>query len=140
MRNQTPFALCIIGGLLLIAVGYTEGANTVIAIYMLVNALPIPFILLLIINLILLILFIIAWTGGFAILVGGYLLTAKHVGLGKFIIAIAAGFGLLSLIFAVLYVVWVFGLPGLLLLTWIILTTAKLLGIVLTVIARFRAS
>jgi hypothetical protein len=140
MRNQTPFALCIIGGLLLIAVGYTEGANTIIAIYLLLHALPIPNVLFLIIDFILLILWIIAWTGGFAILVGGYLLTTKHVRLGKFIIAIAAGFGLLSLIFAVLYVVWVFGLPGLLLLTWVILTTAKLLGIVLTVIARFRAS
>ena len=139
MRNQTPFALCIIGGLLLIAVGYTEGANTIIAIYLLLHAIPIPNVLFLIIDFILLILWIIAWTGGFAILVGGYLLTTNHVRLGKFIIAIAAGFGLLSLIFAVLYVVWVFGLPGLLLLTWVILTTAKLLGIVLTVIARFRA-
>lgn len=139
MRNQTPFALCIIGGLLLIAVGYTEGAETIIVIYLLLHALPIPNVLFLIIDFILIILWIIAWTGGFAILLGGYLLTTKHVRSGKFIIAIAAGFGLLSLIFAVLYVLWAFGLPGLLILTWVILTTAKLLGIVLTVIARFKA-
>ena len=96
MRNQTPFALCIIGGLLLIAVGYTEGANTIIAIYLLLHAIPIPNVLFLIIDFILLILWIIAWTGGFAILVGGYLLTTNHVRLGKFIIAIAAGSGLCS--------------------------------------------
>ncbi|MHA2179518.1 MAG: hypothetical protein ACXAAK_14340, partial [Candidatus Thorarchaeota archaeon] len=79
---------------------------------------------------------IIAWSGGYAVLLGGYLLTTSHVRLGKFIIAIAAGFGLISFILTILWVYLIAGLAGLLVLTFLILNSIWALGLILTIIAR----
>ncbi len=139
MRNQTPFALCIIGGLLLIITGYTQGVGTIILVYQFVHSLAALSPFYPIIDSVLLVLWIIAWLGGFAVILGGYLLTTTHVGLGKFIIAIASGFGLISFVLALLYVGITSGLAGLLVLTWFILNSAWALGLLLTVIARAKA-
>ncbi|MHA1909415.1 MAG: hypothetical protein ACW98Y_19110 [Candidatus Thorarchaeota archaeon] len=139
MRNQTPFLLCLIAGLVLWAVGYTHGVNTIVLVYILVHSIAVLAPFYLIIDIILFILFLIAWAGGFAIIVGGILLTTSYVRLGKVIIAISAGFGLISLILVVLWVVITNGLLGLLVLTWLILHTAWALALVLTVIARSMA-
>ena len=139
MRNQTPFLLCLIGGLFLIGVNYTHGVGTIVLVYLFIHAIaalaPIYFI----IDIVLFVLFLIAWAGGFAVILGGYILTTSHVRLGKLIIAIAAGFGLISLILTILWVLIVSGLLGLLVLTWLILNTACALGLVMTVIARSMA-
>jgi len=139
MRNQTPFALCIIGGLLLLGAGYTNGANTIVLLYLFFHSIAAfaPFYL--IIDIVLLVLWIIALLGGIAVIIGGYLLTTSHIRTGKFIIAISAGFGLISLIFVIIWVVLTAGWAGLLILTWLILHTAWALGLVLTVIARSTA-
>lgn len=139
MRNQTPFLLCLIGGLVLAAVGYTHGINIIVLVYILVHSIAALAPLYLIIDIVLLVLFIIAWAGGFAIILGGILLTTSHVRLGKLIIAIAAGFGLISLILVLLWVVLVNGFLGLLVLTWLILNTAWALALVMTVVARSMA-
>jgi hypothetical protein len=139
VRNQTPFLLCLIAGLVLWAVGYTHGVNTIVLVYILVHSIAVLAPFYLIIDIILFILFLIAWAGGFAIIVGGILLTTSYVRLGKVIIAISAGFGLISLILVVLWVVITNGLLGLLVLTWLILHTAWALALVLTVIARSMA-
>ncbi|MBN2228642.1 MAG: hypothetical protein JW779_03540 [Candidatus Thorarchaeota archaeon] len=136
MRNQTPFALCIIGGLLLIGANYTHGTATIVLIYILVHSIAPLAPLYLLIDIILVILWLIAWLGGFAVIIGGYLLTTSHIRTGKFIIAISAGFGLISLILMIWWVVASIGWAGLLILTWLILHTALALGLVLTVIAR----
>jgi len=139
MRNQTPFALCIIGGLLLLGAGYTNGANTIVLLYLFFHSIAAfaPFYL--IIDIVLLVLWIIALLGGIAVIIGGYLLTTSHIRTGKFIIAISAGFGLISLILIIIWVVLTAGWAGLLILTWLILHTAWALGLVLTVIARSTA-
>lgn len=67
------------------------------------------------------------------------MLTTSHIRIGKFIIAIAAGFGLISLILTIILVVFSSGWGGLLFLTWLILNTAWALGLVLTIIARSTA-
>ncbi|MGV9170455.1 MAG: hypothetical protein ACOC38_11015 [Promethearchaeia archaeon] len=86
------------------------------------------------------VLWIIALGGGFAVILGGYLLTTSHVTAGKFIIAIASGFGLLSLILTIIHALVVFGLAGLLVLALVIMNSAWALGLVLTIIARQKAS
>ncbi|MFW9908931.1 MAG: hypothetical protein ACFFEF_10180 [Candidatus Thorarchaeota archaeon] len=139
MRNQTQFALCIIGGLLLLGAGYTNGANTIVLLYFFVHSIVALAPFYLIIDIVLFVLWIIAWSGGIAVILGGYLLTTSHIRTGKFIIAISAGFGLISLILVVLWVILTIGWAGLLVLTWIILHTAWALGLVLTVIARSTA-
>jgi hypothetical protein len=139
MRNQTPFALCIIGGLLLLGSGYAQGGNAILFIYGIVHSIPALAPFFLIIDIILFLLWIIAFLGGLAVILGGYLLTTSHIRTGKFIIAIAAGFGLISFILIILWVVLTAGWAGLLVLTWLILHTAWALGLVLTIIARSTA-
>jgi hypothetical protein len=139
MRNQTPFALCIIGGLLLLGAGYVDGANSIFLVYNLVHLLAALAPFYFIIDIILLFLWIIALLGGIAVIIGGFLLTTSHIRLGKFIIAISSGFGLISLILVILWVIITIGWSGLLLLTWLILHSAWALGLILTIIARSTA-
>lgn len=136
MRNQTPFLLCLIAGLLFILFNYTNGADSIITIYFFIHSIAALAPIYIIIDIILLILWIIAWSGGFAIIIGGYLLTSKHVRLGKFIIGIAAGFGLISLILIILWVQIVYGWAGLLVLAWLAWHSAWAIAIILTIIAR----
>lgn len=136
MRNQIPFLMCLIAGLLFLAANYTSGLGTIFAIYVLVHSITALSAFYIIIDLVLIILVIIAWSGGFAIIIGGYLLTIKHVRLGKIIVAISSGFGLISLILVILYVQTVFGWAGLLILTWLVWNSAWAIAIILTIIAR----
>jgi hypothetical protein len=89
-----------------------------------------------IIDTVLLVLWLIAWFGGAAVIAGGHLLTTSYVRLGKLVFAIAAGFGLISLILTVLWVLIVSGLAGLLVLSLLILNTGWAMGLILTIIAR----
>ena len=139
MKNQTSFALCVIGGLFLILAGYDHGIRTVFLIYGVVHAFAALAPYYFIIDSILTILGIIAWSGGYAVLLGGYLLTTSHVRIGKFFIMIAAGFGLISFILTILWFFIFGGWVGLLFLTWLILNSLWALGLVLTIIARSKA-
>ena len=136
MKNRMPFLLCLIAGLIFLAVNYTGGINSIVTIYLLVHSIAALSTFYIIIDIILIILWIIAWSGGFAIIIGGYLLTAKHVRIGRIIIAIAAGFGLISLILVIVWVQLIFGWAGLFVLTWLILHSAWAIAIILTIIAR----
>ncbi len=93
----------------------------------------------LLIDIIIFILWIIAASGGIAVIIGGILLTTAHVRLGKFIIMLSAGFGLFSFILVILYVYLTNGLLGLLVLSWLIVNTAWAIGLLLTIIARAKA-
>ncbi|MHA2374335.1 MAG: hypothetical protein ACXAEB_15110 [Candidatus Thorarchaeota archaeon] len=139
MRNQTPFVLCLIGGFFLITASYTGGFNTIILVYIFLHSITALAPIYWLIDIVLFLLWIVAWLGGFAVIGGGYLLTTSHIRLGKFVIAIAAGFGLISLILVILWVAVVFGWGGLLVLTWLVLNTSWALGLILTVIARSTA-
>ncbi|MFX1481618.1 MAG: hypothetical protein ACFFCP_00365 [Promethearchaeota archaeon] len=139
MKNQTPFVLCIIGGILLILAGYEHGVATIFLVYSFVHAISALAPYYFIIDTILVILGLIAWSGGYAVIIGGYLLTTSHVRLGKFIIAIAAGFGLISFILTILWVFLTAGWMGLLVLTWLIFHSLWAIGLILTIIARSTA-
>ncbi len=136
MRNRSPFLLCLIAGLLFFITNYTNGIAAILAVFTFLHSIPALSPYFIVIDLILLILFIIAWSGGIAIIIGGYLLTTTHVRSGKFIIAIAAGFGLISLILVLLWVQFTYGLGGLLVLTYLILHSAWAIAIILTIVAR----
>ncbi len=139
MKNRTPFLLCLIGGIFLFGAGYNGGIDTIVLIFLLVHSIPALAPIYFFANILLFILFVIAWSGGLAVILGGYMLTTSHIRIGKFIIAIAAGFGLISLILTIILVVFSSGWGGLLFLTWLILNTAWALGLVLTIIARSTA-
>jgi hypothetical protein len=139
LKNQTPFALCIIGGLFLIAAGYNHGIGTIFLIYAFVHAIVALAPYYFIIDAVLTILGLIAWSGGFAVILGGYLLTTSQVRLGKFIIAIAAGFGLISFILTIVWFILFGGFVGLLFLIWLVMNSVWAIGLILTIIARSTA-
>ncbi len=139
MKNQTPFALCLIGGIFLILAGYDHGIRTIFLIYSVVHAFAALAPYYFIIDAVLTILGLIAWSGGYAVLLGGYLLTTSHVRIGKFFIMIAAGFGLISFILTILWFFIFGGWVGVLFLAWLILNSMWALGLVLTIIARSKA-
>jgi len=139
MKNQTPFALCIIGGLFLIVAGYNHGIATIFLIYLFVHAIAALAPFYVIIDFVLIGLGVIAWAGGYAVLLGGYLLTTSHVRLGKFIIAIAAGFGLISFILTIMWFFLFGGWVGLLFLIWLVMNSIWAIGLILTIIARSTA-
>jgi hypothetical protein len=139
MKNQTPFFLCLIGGLLLIATHFTGGVQSIFFLWLFLSGIPALAPFLTIIWIILFILFLIAWSGGLSVIIGGFLLTTSHVRVGKIIIAIAAGFGLISLILIAIWVVVTSGWAGLMVLSWLIITTPWALGLFLTILARSRA-
>lgn len=136
MKNQTPFLLCIIAGLLFLLANYNNGVGTIVALYVFLHSIAALAPFYAIFDFILVILWGIAWSGGLAIIIGGFLLTVNHVRLGKFLITIAAGFGLISLILIILWIQIMFGLAGLLVLTWLIWHSAWAIAIILTIIAR----
>ena len=136
MKNRDSFFLCLISGLTLIYIGYQGGTDTIVLVFQFLQAISALDPVFPIIAFILAILWLIAWLGGVAVIFGGYLLTVRHVRLGKWIIAISAGFGIISLI---LVIVWVFimsGIAGLLVLTWLIMHTAWAFALILTIVAR----
>ena len=139
MKNQTPFALSLIGGIFLILAGYNHGIGTIFLIYGVVHAFTALAPYYFIIDSILTILGLIAWSGGYAVLLGGYLLTTSHVRIGKFFIMIAAGFGLISFILTILWFFIFGGWVGVLFLACLILNSMWALGLVMTIIARSKA-
>lgn len=136
LKNQTPFALCIIGGALLILANYTQGIGTIFLVYAFIHSIAALAPLYPLIDLLLLILWVIAYSGGFAVILGGLLLTTSHVRIGKFIISVSAGFGLISLILTIAWVFLLSGWVGLLILAWLVMNIPWALGLILTIIAR----
>jgi hypothetical protein len=136
VRNETPFVLCLIAGMILITVNYTRGVDIIVLVYLLVHSIAALSPFYLVIDIVLFILFLIAWSGGFAVILGGALLTTSHVRMGRWIVAIAAGFGLISLILYILWTYLAFGLLGLLVFTSLVLSTAWAMALIMTVVAR----
>ena len=137
MRNTTSFVLCLIGGLMLIVVNYSGAMwSLLFGLYAFIHGIPALSGIWLIVDIILLVLWIISWLGGIAIILGGYLMTTRRVGTGKIIVGIAAGFGLFSLVIVLIQVSIVWGPLGLLVLFAVASNSLLAIGLLLTIIAR----
>jgi hypothetical protein len=137
MRNKVAFALGLLGGIVMIFAGVVGGVGfwTLLPLLAAILGLPPEFALL--VNLVLVVLSFIAGLGGFAVIIGSFLILANRVGLGKFIVGLGAGMGLFGfiLLLAENY------LSGTLAVTWLlaILQTPGFLGVVLSILARMVA-
>ena len=78
----------------------------------------------------------VASLGGFAVIVGGYLITTNRVGTGKFIIGISAGMGIFGLIMLTYNMYMAMGMAAFSEIGNLISTSAAILGPVLTIVAR----
>jgi hypothetical protein len=136
-QNQNSFVLCLIGGAMLIAANYYGAMwDLLVGIYVILHSFPLPEVVFWIIDLILVVLWLISWLGGIAVIFGGFLLTTRRVGTGKLIIAVAAGFGLISFIITLAWILLTLGLGGLLLAFYAITHSLVFMGLVLSIVAR----
>lgn len=97
-RNTQAMGIAIIAGILLIIGGVSglatwETIKDFVTTHVVDNS---------IIQIVFAILIFIASLGGIAVIIGGVLIGKNNVGLGKFIIAIGAGLGLIGLIFSLI--------------------------------------
>jgi len=122
---------------MLILVNYSGAMwNILFSLYVFIHGISALSGIWLILDIILLVIWIISWLGGVAIILGGYLMTTQRVGTGKFIVGIAAGFGLFSFIIVIIQVVIIWGLVGLLFLFAVATNSLLAMGLLLTIIAR----
>lgn len=135
MKNKISFILALIGGIVLFLEGITGGIGffaylpLILTIPELAPLEPIIYYLIVILSLI-------AASGGIGAIAGGYLLTTPRVGTGKFIIGIAVGMSLIGLIIKLIQLVWLSGATA----AWDFLVIAAQtlgwIGIFLTIAAR----
>jgi ribosomal protein L40E len=108
MKNLTWILLCFLGGALMIIGSATGSAVFYVYLANLVSSYISPEFIPLV-TAILTVLEYIAFYGGYSVIVGAILILINQIRLGRIIITVATGFGMLGLIF---YVgMWVLGLP-----------------------------
>ncbi len=137
MKNKLPFAIGVIGGLLMISAGAIGGIGLWAYLPLIIAILGLPPEVAYVINLLLSILNWIAAFGGFAVIFGSALFLVNRIGTGRFIIGLGAGMGIFSLI--ILFAGYI--LAGISPIVWpiILLNSPALLGAVLAIIARYMA-
>ena len=128
-RNTQVMRIAIIAGLLLIIAGISglatwETIKDFVTTHIVDNS---------IIQIVFAILIFIASLGGIAVIIGGILIGKNSVGLGKFIIALGAGLGLIGLIFSFL-ITYIEGN-----LTIVSFFSLGAIGLILSIIARILA-
>ncbi|MHA1614602.1 MAG: hypothetical protein ACTSYJ_07125 [Candidatus Thorarchaeota archaeon] len=134
MRNKIPFILCIIGGALMIyagvigSIGFWDNLISYAATIAPGYEDVMLWILVILQN--------VASLGGFAVIIGGYLITTNRVGTGKFIIGIAAGMGIFGLLMLTYNMYMAIGMAAFSEIANLISTTAAILGPVITIVAR----
>jgi len=108
MKNLTWILLCFLGGALMIIGSATGSAVFYVYLANLVSSYISPEFMPLVAA-ILIVLEYISFYGGYSVIVGAILILVNQIRLGKIIIMVATGFGMLGLVF---YVgMWVLGLP-----------------------------
>jgi hypothetical protein len=137
MRNKVPFLLCLLGGALMIYAGVVGSVGIWGDLIALAASLApaladvLFWILLILIN--------IASLGGIGVIVGGFLMTTNRFGTGKFIIGLAAGMGLIGFIILVVQMYIAIGFAAFTQIFNLISSSAGLLGVVITIVARTMA-
>ncbi|MHA2425306.1 MAG: hypothetical protein ACXAEF_10990 [Candidatus Thorarchaeota archaeon] len=135
MRNKVPFLLCLAGGIILWmkelvgSIGVFEYLEILYGIPELADFVPI-------IQMLLYILGIIAAAGGLSVIVGGYLMTTARFGMGKFIVGIGAGMGLIGLIIDLAKLFYVSGAAAVFNLLVLLSQSMGWIAIIVTIVAR----
>ncbi len=134
MKNQVPIILGLIGGILLIQVGWVGGIGIIddIAAYALLYFPTMAEAVTLILN----ILIYIATLGGISVVIGTLLIAISRIGLGKFVIGLGAGVGLIGLIIMLATTVMTGGVEALLDVLTLIAQSVAWIGVILSILAR----
>jgi hypothetical protein len=134
MKNQVPIVFGLIGGILLIQVRWIGGIGIIddIAAYALLYFPTMAETITLILN----ILIYIATLGGIAVIIGTLLIAMNRISLGKFVIGLGAGVGLIGLIIMLAEAVMIGGIEALLDVLTLISQSIAWIGVILSILAR----
>ncbi|MFX1286392.1 MAG: hypothetical protein ACFFB5_22345 [Promethearchaeota archaeon] len=140
-NNTKPFWILIVSGLMMIwgGVGYWTGPGIIGVIgnfiidYFLVTDLTLAWF----IRFFVLICAFFGAFGGFSVILGAIFIYKNHITLGKFIVGLGAGVGLISFIF-LLVVATLMGLWAILGLLWVLSTNIGWMGVVLSIYGRMK--
>ena len=139
MENKKWILICIIGGILIIISSVIGSITFFETLFSLIEA-DVGEDVAKIISLVILILGYIAMCGGISVIIGALIVAMDHYRLGKFLISLGAGMGLISLIIVFLTGIFegsiVEDVEGII--SEIIHGSYGFLGIVLTIIARIK--
>ncbi|MBD3195700.1 MAG: hypothetical protein GF317_11625 [Candidatus Lokiarchaeota archaeon] len=140
MENKKWIAICIIGGIFMI-IGSTVGSVSFFAtIFGIASGLAPE--LQPIFNIVLTVFTYIALGGGVSVIIGAIIVALDHYGIGKFIITLGAGMGLIGLIIYIITGIYGGTLTNDLIAILINLLTLSggfgFLGIILTILGRFK--
>jgi hypothetical protein len=124
-KRKISFVLSIISGIFLILSG-TNG----VSFFKRLSEIILRYFDIIILKIIFILLTIIASLGGIAVILGGFLIYKKKIRLGRFIIAIGTGAGLISLLLNFSIIVITRGIP----INWFL--SFSTLGIIFSVLAR----
>jgi hypothetical protein len=97
-KNSKVFGIAVVAGILLLIAGVSglatwETIKEFVTEYVIDNG---------IVQVIFAILIFIASLGGISVIIGGFLIWKEKIGLGKFLISLGAGLGLIGLIFSII--------------------------------------
>jgi hypothetical protein len=136
-RNKKAGILGIVAGILLLIAGVNGAAFWASLSATLETVLP-DNDFSQVVLIILLVLTFIAALGGIAVMIGSVMIMKTKVGLGKFIVGLGAGTGLIGLIIAIVLPLWQGGLAELLF-VMLGLLTFQGIGVILSIVARMMA-
>lgn len=137
MKNRLALLLGIISGVLLIISGGTGGVGLWALLPWLVAVLGLPVEVAAVVNLVLTILLYVAGLGGVSVIIGSLLFSWGRVRLGRLIVGLGAGIGVISLALSLaqMYLAGILNVTFLLALS----QTPGWAGAVLSIVARFLA-
>ena len=137
LKNSLSVALALIGGFLLFQVSWVGSIGFIadIAVYA-QTYFPAAAEA---ITLVLTILLYIAALGGIAVIIGGILIAMDRIGLGKFVIGLGAGVGLVGLIIMLVEAYLAGGVAALTDILTMISQSIAWIGVIMSIVARSRA-
>ncbi|TFG31409.1 hypothetical protein EU528_06265 [Candidatus Thorarchaeota archaeon] len=134
MKNRNPVILCLVGGFLLFQASWIGSIGFIddIAAYAIAYFPAIADILTLVLNA----LTYIAGLGGIAVMIGAILIAMSRIGIGKFVIGLGAGIGLIGLIIMLAEAVIAGGVEALLDIVTLISQSIAWIGVILSILGR----
>jgi len=135
MEDKKWIVICIIGGLLML-ISSVVGSVSFFALVFAEASKRLGPETALVLSIILMIFTIVALGGGISVIIGAILVSREKIGLGKFIIGLGAGMGLIGLV--IFLITSILAGTVLAIASGLINGSYGLLGVVLTIIARLK--
>jgi hypothetical protein len=138
LKNSLSVVLALIGGFLLVQASWVGSVGFIVDIAYFAQNYFSP-LMADTVELVLTILLYIASLGGVAVIIGGVLIGLSRIRIGKFVIGLGAGVGLIGLIFMLVEVFMIGGVLGFTQILTYISQSIAWIGVIMSIVARAKA-